>query len=68
MALIDSGKHFDKEENHEQLINRMNKTEIVQYPLRIPKKLYKKIKLKLVKEERTLRDVLIEMLEEYVEE
>jgi hypothetical protein len=66
MAFIESGKAFDKEENYGKMKKRMDNMEIKQYPLRIPKALYKQIKVKLAKEEKTLRSVLIEMLEEYI--
>ncbi len=64
MALIKSGKEFDKNANHDKLtkIAAINQ----QYTLRIPAHLYKQVKLKLVKENRKLRPVLIEMLEKYI--
>lgn len=66
MAFIDSGKTFDKEENHDKLVKRMRNIDTKQYPLRIPTDLYKKVKIKLAKEDRNLREVLLEMLEEYI--
>ena len=66
MALINSGKEFDKDENHDKMKARMENMDATQYPLRIPNDLYKKVKIKLVHEGRKLRPVLIEMLEEYI--
>jgi hypothetical protein len=68
MAFIDSGKTFDKEENYQKMKTRMDNLDSVQYPLRIPKALYKKIKIKLATDNKTFRSVLIKMLEEYVNE
>ena len=66
MAFIESGKTYDKDENYEKMKKRMDNLEVNQYPLRIPSHLYKQVKIKLAKEDRKLRSVLIEMLEEYV--
>ena len=64
MALIKSGVEFDKQVNHEKLTKRTVINQ--QYTLRIPEHLYKAVKLKLVKENKKLRPVLIEMLEQYI--
>jgi len=64
MALIKSGKEFDKDENHDKLKKLAVTNQ--QYTLRIPENLYKQVKMKLVKENRKLRPVLIEMLEQYI--
>jgi len=66
MAKIDSGVEHDKEKHHEKLTNRMQNMTNQQYTLRIPEHLYKAVKLKLVKENRKLRPLLIEMLEQYI--
>lgn len=66
MAFIDSGKNFDKEENHKKMQTRMENSDTVQYPLRIPTNLYKQVKIKLANDDTKLRTVLIKMLEEYV--
>lgn len=66
MALIKSGKEFDKEKNHDKLTKLAVDNQ--QYTLRIPEHLYKQVKMKLVKENRKLRPVLIEMLEKYINE
>ena len=66
MAFIDSGKNFDKKENQEKLTKRMDNMDISQYPLRIPTPLYQQVKIKLAKENKKLRTILIEMLEEYI--
>lgn len=66
MALIDSGKTFDKKEHQKKIIKRMENMDIAQYSLRVPKPLYKQVKIKLAKEGKQLRTVLIDMLEEYI--
>jgi hypothetical protein len=43
-----------------------NVNKIMQYTLRLPYPLYKAVKYKLVKEDKKLQPVLIEMLEKYV--
>ncbi len=64
MALIKSGKEFDKKKN----LAKLTKLSVTnqQYTLRIPEHLYKAVKFKLVQENRKLRPVLIEMLEKYI--
>jgi hypothetical protein len=64
MALIKSGKEFDKKANHDKLAKLAAVNQ--QYTLRIPEHLYKAVKFKLVKENKKLRPVLIEMLENYI--
>ncbi len=66
MALIDSGKTFDKDDHHEKMKKRGTNMDVIQYPLRIPSALYKKVKIKLANDEVKLRTILIEMLEEYI--
>lgn len=64
MAKIESGVEFNKESNHDKMAKRMVTNQ--QYTLRIPEHLYKAVKLKLVRENKKLRPVLIEMLELYI--
>ena len=66
MALIDSGKNFDKEANHIKVSNRIDNEVISPYLLRIPPKLHHEVKIKLAKENKKLREVLLGMLEEYI--
>lgn len=66
MALIDSGKTFDKEKHQEKMKTRMRNMTNVQYPLRVPQDLYRKVRIKLAEDERNLRSLLIEALENYV--
>lgn len=66
MAFIESGKGYDKEENYEKMKKRMNNMDVVQYPLRIPKPLHKELMVKLAKEGKKLRSVLLEMIDEYL--
>jgi hypothetical protein len=68
MALIESGKEFDKEENHNQLTKLMNEDKIKQYPLRIPATLYKKVRIKLMQEDKNLRELILDMLNQYIKE
>lgn len=68
MAFIESGKTFDKDENYEKMKKRMDNLDVTQYCLRIPTSLHKKVKIKLAKDEKKLRDILIEALESYVKE
>lgn len=65
MAKIESGVEYDKNANHENMTKRIVTNQ--QYTLRIPENLYKAVKLKLVKENKKLRPLLIEMLEGYVQ-
>lgn len=66
MAKIESGVEFNKKQNHEKLTDRMQNLSNKQYTLRIPENLYMAVKLKIVKENKKLRPVLIEMLENYI--
>ncbi len=68
MALIESGKSFDKEENYTKMKKRMENMSTIQYPLRVPAHLYKKVKIRLAKDELKLRTILLKFLEEYVKE
>ena len=64
MAKINLGKDFDKETQHEKLTKNIENT--VQYPLRIPKSMYKRLKIQLANDEMRLRDLLLQMIEEYL--
>lgn len=66
MARIDSGKVFDKEEHHEKMKTRMENMDSTSYLLKVPSSLYKKVRLKLLKENKKLKPLLIQMLEEYI--
>lgn len=66
MARIESGIEFDKDENHEKLKKRMENMEVTQYTLRIPVNLYTQVKIKMARERKKLRGLLLEMLEEYI--
>lgn len=68
MAKIDSGLEFDKEENYEKMKSRMENMDSKQYTLRVPADLYKKVKVKLAKEGRSLKSLLMEGLEQYIKE
>lgn len=68
MALIDSGKSFDKEEHGRKMKARMENIDSKQYTLRVPADLYKKVKVKLAKDEKSLKSILIEKLEQYISE
>lgn len=66
MAFIDSGKTFDKEEHHDKMKTRASNLDVKPYLLRIPSPLYKKVKMKLVRDEKNLRDVLVDALNNYI--
>lgn len=68
MARIESGVEFNKEENHEKMVKRMKKIDTKPYMFNIPAQLYKKVRRKLVEEERNLSDVLIKYLYKYIDE
>lgn len=66
MAKIESGLEFDKQKNHTQLKKNMDNTK--PYLFNIPSALYKKVKRKMVEDERNLRDILIVALNKYIGE
>ncbi len=66
MAFIESGKSFNKDENHEKMKKKMDNMDYKQYPLRIPSALHKKLKVKLAKEGLSFKSVLLAMVEEYI--
>ena len=66
MAKIESGVEFDKKKNHSKLTKQMQNLETKPYLLNIPSALYKKVKRKMVEDERKLRDILIEALNKYI--
>lgn len=66
MAFIDSGKTFDKEEHHDKMKERADNMDVTPYLFRIPAALHKKVKMKLVKEEKNLREVLVDALKAYI--
>lgn len=66
MAYINSGKAFDKEEHHEKMKDRAVNLDVKPYLLRIPASLYKKVKMKLVKDEMNMRDLLVDALNNYI--
>ncbi len=68
MARIDSGREFDKDDHHEKMKTRMENMDVKQYALRVPANLYKQVRVKLAKEEKSLRGLLVEMLEKYIKE
>lgn len=68
MAKIESGVEFDKDANHEKLMKRMENVDTKPYLFNIPAPLYKKVKRKMVEDERNLRDILIEALNKYLSE
>lgn len=68
MAFIESGKTFNKDTHHAKMKDRMENLDVSPYLFRIPAPLYKKVKMKLVKEDKKLREVLVDMLEHYIKE
>lgn len=66
MPFIDSGKTFDKESHHSKMKVRADNLDVTPYLLRIPTNLYKNVKMKLVRDEKNLREVLVEALNMYI--
>lgn len=66
MALIESGKKFDKNSHQKNMKSRMQNMDYHQYPLRIPKNIFKKAKVKAAQEGVTLKFVLLQMIDEYL--
>ena len=66
MAFIDSGKTFDKEAHHDKMKERSDNLDVTPYLFRIPASLHKKVKMKLVKEEKNLREILVDALKTYI--
>lgn len=67
MAFIESGKSFDKEKHRKKMRKMMENMDVVQYTLRLPTYLHKKVKIKLAEEDKNLRELLIDMLLIYIE-
>lgn len=67
MAYIQSGKSFNKDNHQKKMKNRMENMDSVQYPLRIPSHIYKKLKIKAAQESVTLRSILLDMLIKYLD-
>lgn len=67
MAFIESGQSLDKEKHRKKMQRIMQNMNIVQYPLRIPAILHKKVKVKLASEGKSLREVLLDMLLNYID-
>jgi hypothetical protein len=68
MAKIDSGIINIRESNNARMEMLSSNKETKQYPLRIPTPLYKKVKIKLLREDKNLREVILEMLNNYIKE
>ena len=68
MAFIESGKTFNKEEHQGKMKKRMEHLDVKPYLLNIPSPLYKKVKRKLIEDEKNLRAVIIEYLYKYIDE
>lgn len=68
MAFVDSGKAFDKDDHHEKMKTLMVNKDTTQYTFRIPCDMYKKVKIKLAKDEKKLRGVLLASLQQYLKE
>lgn len=66
MTIIDGGHKIDKEKVRKKLKRQMENMDVVNYPLRIPRNLHKKVMLKSLMTGTTLRKVLINYLKEWV--
>jgi hypothetical protein len=64
MAKIQSGFEHNKQKNHAKLTKNMDG--VKPYLFNIPASLYKKVKRKMVEDERNLRNILIEALNNYL--
>lgn len=67
MAFIESGQSLDKEKHRKKMKKLMENMDIVQYPLRIPTHIHKKVRIKLATEGKNLRELLLDMLLKYIE-
>lgn len=68
MVLIDSGKKLDKDKQHYSITKELESKDMKPYLLNIPAPLLKKVKRKLVEEEKNMREILIECLYKYINE
>lgn len=68
MALILTPNNHDKEKEYQKLKKRAENQDIVQYPLRIPTHIHTKFKTKLTKERKNIREVVLKMIMEYIED
>lgn len=68
MAFIESGKEFDKGKHRKKMKVELDNKDVSTYLLRIPAKLHHSVKIKLAKDNKKLREVLIGMLQEYINE
>jgi hypothetical protein len=66
MAKIESGVEFDTKQNNDKMSKRIENMDTKPYLFNIPAPLYKKVKRKMVEDERNLRDILIEALNKYL--
>ncbi len=68
MAKIDSGVDSVQEKNNSKMSGMLQNKETKQYPLRIPAPLYKKVRIKLMQQDKNLRELILDMLNQYIKE
>jgi hypothetical protein len=68
MARIESGLEGKQEELTNKMATMVENKETKQYPLRIPAPLYKKVRIKLMQEDKNLRELILDMLNQYIKE
>ena len=66
MAFIESGKSFNKDDHYKKMKKKLENMDYVQYPLRIPAHIYKKVKVKAAQESITVRSILMNMIEDFL--
>lgn len=66
MAFIESDKGFDKDEHQRKMKKRLENMDSVQYPLKLPANIYKKLKVKAAQEEKSIKAILMEFIDKYL--
>jgi len=66
MAFIESGKSFNKDDNYKKMKKRMENMDVTQYTLKMPTTLYRKVKVKTAQDGVTIKSILMDMLEKYI--
>lgn len=67
MAFIESGKTPNKDENYEKMKKRMNNMDSSNYVLNMPSDIHKKLKIKTAQEGITIKSILLDALNKYLE-
>lgn len=67
MAFIESGKTPNKDENYIKMKKRMENMDSSNYVLRMPSDIHKKLKIKTAQEGITIKSILLDALDKYLE-